>query len=49
MREKMLEMEKQMSEFASVVQQELCRVANNAANEKPSRHAIVPTRTRPPR
>jgi MerR family transcriptional regulator, heat shock protein HspR len=49
MREKMLEMEKQMSEFASVVQQELCRVANNAGNEKPSRHAIVATRTRPPR
>jgi len=47
MREKMLEMEKQMSEFASVVQQELCRVANNSASEKPSRHAIVPTRTRP--
>jgi MerR family transcriptional regulator/heat shock protein HspR len=47
MREKMLEMEKQMSEFASVVQQELSRVANNASNEKPSRHAIVPTRIRP--
>jgi MerR family transcriptional regulator/heat shock protein HspR len=46
MREKMLEMEKQMSEFASVVQQELSRVANNVSNEKPSRHAIVPTRTR---
>jgi MerR family transcriptional regulator/heat shock protein HspR len=47
MREKMLEMEKQMSEFASVVQQELCRVANNVSQEKPSRHAIVPTRIRP--
>jgi len=34
MREKMLEMEKQMS-------------ANNVAQEKPSRHAIVPTRIRP--
>ena len=45
MREKMLEMEKQMSEFASVVQQELSRVANGVSNEKPSRHAIVP-RTR---
>jgi MerR family transcriptional regulator, heat shock protein HspR len=45
MREKMLEMERQMSEFASVVQQELSRVANNVSNEKPSRHAIVP-RTR---
>jgi MerR family transcriptional regulator, heat shock protein HspR len=42
MREKMLEMERQMSEFASVVQQELSRVANNVSNEKPSRHAIVP-------
>jgi MerR family transcriptional regulator, heat shock protein HspR len=47
MREKMLEMEKQMSEFASVVQQELSRVASNVAQEKPSRHAIVPTRIRP--
>ncbi len=46
MREKMLEMEKQMTEFASVVQQELSRVANNVSNEKPSRHAIVPTRGR---
>jgi len=42
MREKMLEMEKQMSEFASVVQQELARVANKVSQEKPSRHAIVP-------
>jgi len=42
MREKMLEMEKQMSEFASVVQQELARVANNVSQEKPSRNAIVP-------
>ena len=47
MREKMLEMEKQMSEFASVVQQELSRVANNVSQENPSRHAIVPTRIRP--
>jgi hypothetical protein len=47
MREKMLEMEKQMSEFASVVQQELSRVANSNSGEKPSRHAIVPTRIRP--
>ena len=44
MREKMLEMEKQMSEFASVVQQELSRVANHVSSEKPSL-AIVP-RTR---
>ena len=42
MREKMLEMEKQMSEFAGVVQQELSRVANSVSQEKPSRHAIVP-------
>src|SRR5713226_6315895 len=47
MREKMLEMERQMSEFAHVVQQELARVANNVSQEKPSRHAIVPTRIRP--
>jgi len=47
MREKMLEMEKQMSEFASIVQQELSRVAHNASSEKPSRHAIVPIRNRP--
>src|SRR5437588_12047962 len=49
MREKMLEMEKQMTEFASIVQQELSRVANNISQEKPSRHAIVATRTRPVR
>ena len=42
MREKMLEMEKQMSEFASVVQQELARVANHVSQEKPPRNAIVP-------
>ena len=41
MREKMVEMEKQMSEFAQVVQQELSRVAASYAQEKPSRHAIV--------
>jgi MerR family transcriptional regulator/heat shock protein HspR len=44
MREKMVEMEKQMTEFATVVQQELSRVANSVSSEKPSRHAIVPTR-----
>ena len=49
MREKMLEMEKQMTEFASIVQQELSRVANNISQEKPSRHAIVVARTRPVR
>src|ERR1700747_2675516 len=42
MREKMLEMEKQMSEFASVVQQELARVAHNVSQEKPSRHPQDP-------
>jgi len=46
MREKMVEMEKQMTEFATVVQQELSRVANSMSGEKPSRHAIVPTRGR---
>jgi MerR family transcriptional regulator/heat shock protein HspR len=47
MREKMVEMEKQMTEFATVVQQELSRVANTVMQERPSRHAIVPIRTRP--
>jgi len=40
MREKMIEMERQMTEFAQVVQQELSRVASRA-QEKPPRHAIV--------
>jgi MerR family transcriptional regulator, heat shock protein HspR len=40
MRERMVEMEKQMSEFANVVQQELSRVAS-MRTEAPSRHAIV--------
>jgi MerR family transcriptional regulator/heat shock protein HspR len=40
MREKMIEMERQMTEFAQVVQQELSRVASRV-HEKPSRHAIV--------
>ena len=40
MREKMVEMEPQMAEFAHVVQQELSRVAS--PNEQPAqRHAIV--------
>ena len=39
MREKMMEMEKQMTEFASVVQQELSRVS--AMQERVPRHAIV--------
>ncbi len=40
MREKMIEMEHQMEEFAQVVQQELSRVASRA-NDNPQRHAIV--------
>jgi MerR family transcriptional regulator/heat shock protein HspR len=40
MREKMIEMERQMGEFAKVVQQELSRVASRPA-EQDSRHAIV--------
>jgi MerR family transcriptional regulator/heat shock protein HspR len=39
MREKMIEMERQMEEFALVVQQELSRVSRN--EERPHRHAIV--------
>ena len=46
MREKMVEMEKQMTEFATVVQQELSRVAQQVSDVRPSRHAIVPMRTR---
>jgi MerR family transcriptional regulator, heat shock protein HspR len=46
MREKMVEMEKQMTEFASAVQQEFSRAANYGGNLKPPRHAIVPTRGR---
>jgi MerR family transcriptional regulator, heat shock protein HspR len=40
MREKMIEMEKQMAEFAQVVQQELSRVASRM-DDRPPRHAIV--------
>jgi MerR family transcriptional regulator/heat shock protein HspR len=40
MREKMVEMERQMTEFASVVQQELARVASLRAEPAP-RNAIV--------
>ncbi len=40
MREKMIEMEWQMGEFAQVVQQELSRVASHK-DERASRHAIV--------
>jgi MerR family transcriptional regulator/heat shock protein HspR len=41
MREKMVEMEKQMTEFATVVQQELSRVAASHSQAKEPRHAIV--------
>jgi len=41
MREKMIEMEKQMGEFAQVVQQELSRVAATYPREQAPRHAIV--------
>ena len=48
MREKMIEMERQMGEFAQVVQQELSRVAH--LQEKAPRHAIVRATTpTPPR
>ena len=40
MREKMMEMERQMEEFAQVVQQELSRVAPQI-RQKPPLHAIV--------
>jgi len=40
MREKMIEMERQMGEFAQVVQQELSRMATHA-EEPRSKHAIV--------
>jgi MerR family transcriptional regulator/heat shock protein HspR len=39
MREKMIEMERQMEQFAQVVQQELSRVARMEPH--PQRHAIV--------
>ena len=41
MREKMVEMEKQMTEFATVVQQELSRVAALRSPDKVPGHAIV--------
>lgn len=41
MREKMIEMEQQMGEFAQVVQQELSRVAASYVQERTPRHAIV--------
>jgi hypothetical protein len=45
MREKMIEMEHQMEEFAHVVQQELARVASRH-EERPQRNAIVRTNPR---
>jgi hypothetical protein len=41
MREKMIEMERQMGEFAQVVQQELSRVAASYTREKTPGLAIV--------
>jgi hypothetical protein len=41
MREKLIEMERQMVEFAQVVQQELSRVAASHAQERTPRHAII--------
>src|SRR5437879_13695176 len=41
MREKMVEMERQMTEFATVVQQELSRVSSLHSAEKPPRHAKI--------
>src|ERR1700722_10332796 len=41
MREKMVEMERQMTEFATVVQQELSRVASRRSEDKEPHHAIV--------
>ena len=45
MREKMIEMEKQMTEFTQVVQQELSRVASRM-DDRPPRNAIVRTTPR---
>jgi MerR family transcriptional regulator/heat shock protein HspR len=45
MREKMIEMERQMGEFAQVVQQELSRVASRMG-ERPQNNAIVRTTPR---
>ena len=47
MREKMVEMEKQMSEFANAVQHELSRVLSSHERGPESRHAIVRTSPRP--
>jgi MerR family transcriptional regulator, heat shock protein HspR len=45
MREKMIEMERQMGEFAQVVQQELSRMATHAEEHRP-KNAIVRVGTR---
>src|SRR6266852_2800141 len=45
MREKMMEMERQMTEFARVVQEELARVAARTVERTP-RHAIVAAKHR---
>jgi len=42
MREKMVAMEREMTEFAQAVQHELTRVMNRGSNEPPPKHAIVP-------
>jgi len=47
MREKMVEMEKQMTEFANAVQQELARVVSTRERDREPRHAIVRTSPRP--
>lgn len=44
MREKMIEMERQMGEFAQVVQQELSRMASRNEEQRPPKHAIVRAR-----
>jgi MerR family transcriptional regulator/heat shock protein HspR len=46
MREKLIEMERQMGEFAQVVQQELSRVAASHERGREPQHAIVRTTTR---
>src|SRR5215813_662952 len=46
MREKMVEMEKQMTEFATAVQHELSRAISQHERINASPHAIVPARRR---
>jgi MerR family transcriptional regulator/heat shock protein HspR len=47
MREKMVEMEKQMTEFANAVQHELSRVISSREHDREPRHAIVRATPRP--